>query len=425
MIYDVTIDPNARVYQVESLENASKRNSNTKPSRWDEFVTGQSSANIDFRQIIKVDAGIGKTLALDDDLVIATQNPAAIQCIRWKPDGTENTTITEPIHRLPWMDKKSAVTDLIYDRAMSLYVWITVDGDTFAVQRIKGASETADSTQMLFCGYGFHIAGNTNSQATKAAINARFSLLAVGCASGEILVYHARDYAGNLPLSHKLRAPASLSTTGCITFLAYSPDGYCLFVGFERGWVIWSVYGKMGGNSFVSDPSICRERDEYWLLGTQDGSWIRGGSEILFTTPKDRRLWALELAKNAMTGCFGPANASRMLLHTNSYIMVYRGHDARNLVSVSTDASLWHQAQIPRPYLTNYTPIRCAVISSDGRYVAVAGQRGLAHYSVRSRRWRTFENEKEENSFIVRGGMCWHQHILIAAVETDEDYGVG
>jgi len=64
------------------------------------------------------------------------------------------------------------------------------------------------------------------------------------------------------------------------------------------------------------------------------------------------------------------------------------------------------------------------VISPDGRYVAVAGRRGLAHYSVNSGRWKTFVNESMENEFVVRGGMCWYHHILIVAVETEEEYEI-
>jgi hypothetical protein len=64
------------------------------------------------------------------------------------------------------------------------------------------------------------------------------------------------------------------------------------------------------------------------------------------------------------------------------------------------------------------------VISADGRYVAVAGRRGLAHYSVNSGRWKTFEDPLMENEFTVRGGMCWYQHVLIAAIESSESHEV-
>ena len=104
--------------------------------------------------------------------------------------------------------------------------------------------------------------------------------------------------------------------------------------------------------------------------------------------------------------------------------MVYRGYELPQLQPISADASLWHHVQIPLAFLANQRPLRCAVISSDGRYVALAGRRGLAHYSVSSGRWKTFSDSEVENAFVVRGGMCWYQHILIAAVETNENHEV-
>jgi hypothetical protein len=52
----------------------------------------------------------------------------------------------------------------------------------------------------------------------------------------------------------------------------------------------------------------------------------------------------------------------------------------------------------------------------------VAGRRGLAHYSINSGRWKTFANPEMENEFQVRGGMCWYQHILLAATEINKAY---
>ena len=104
--------------------------------------------------------------------------------------------------------------------------------------------------------------------------------------------------------------------------------------------------------------------------------------------------------------------------------MVYRGNDLPELTSISADSFLWHHVAIPDSYLLNQGPVRSAVISPDGRYIAVAGRRGLAHYSVNSGRWKTFDDSQAENAFSLRGGMCWYQHILIAAVEAGESYEV-
>lgn len=238
-------------------------------------------------------------------------------------------------------------------------------------------------------------------------------------------MYNARDYHGNIPLSHKLQPPSA--SAGKVTFVAWSPDGYCLFAGYENGWATWSVYGKPGSNSFLANRNaVERQPNEEYLLGVKEGSWIANGSEILLLASKgDDRIWSLEFAKSAVTGCFSCVNTARPLLQTNEQLFIYRGYDQDDFTMISHDASaLWHTVQMPAVYLAQNWPIRMAVSSPDGRYVAVAGTKGLAHYSVNSGRWRTFANEQMEQEFVVRGGMCWYQHILIAAVESGDSYEV-
>lgn len=422
--YTIIVDPSARVYQLLRENGHNRRQSNSERLAMEEERRGYPEVNIRFRMVIKVDAGIGKVLALDDELVVATEKPPAVQCIRWSPDNSGSQTSTELLSRMTWIQKKSCVIDMVYDRAMSLAVWITNEGRAYAVQRVAGQHKGSDSPKRLFRGYGFHTPEEEGHAATRAAINARFSLLAIGCANAEIQVYTARDYVGSIPLSHNLESPASILSTGQLNTLAYSPDGYCLFAGYEKGWAIWSVYGKLQGSSFSSDPNMSETNEEDWLQGVYEANWLHAGSNILLTRKDDDQLYLLEMAKSAVTGCFCAANVSRTVLLTNTELMVYRGYDLPFLTTISADASLWHHVQIPPIYLANQRPIRSCVSSPDGRYVAIAGRRGLAHYSVTSGRWKTFEDLQAENAVVVRGGMCWYQHILIAAVESNDYHEV-
>ncbi|EKD12048.1 uncharacterized protein L3040_003174 [Drepanopeziza brunnea f. sp. 'multigermtubi'] len=431
--YTLATDPDARVFKPRFSNHTSghvRRSSNFSGARiqgGDKILWGPGEGggvrevSVRFRMVIKVDAGIGKALALDEELVVATQKPAAVQCIRWTPDSAGNQTSTELFSRMDWLPKKVAVTEMIHDRPMNLSTWITSDGKGYAVQRLPPRKDV-DTPHKLFRGYCFHTPQTQANYATKAAINARFSLIAIGCADGVIQVYTARDYVGNIPASHVHRVSVSGQSSGRITCLSYSPDGYHLFVGYENGWATWSVFGKPGATSFGSDQIISEEHAEGWLEGVKDAAWLGGGSEILIIGQQDDRIWTLEMARSAITGCYASANTSRTLLQTTSDIMVYRGYDLPDLTTISTESSLWHNAQIPATYLLNQWPMRCSVISADGRYVAVAGRRGLVHYSISSGRWKTFENESMENEFQVRGGMCWHQHILVAAIEAGDSF---
>lgn len=438
--YSIATDGESRVYKPHfpSYHNVQRRKqslvANQAGLRPDQFLwgpgegSGVRDVSIRFRMVIKVDAGIESVIALDDELVVATCKPAAVQCIRWTPDSSGNQTRTAILSRMSWVEKKAAIVEMTHDRPMNLVTWITSDGRAYAVQRHQprqdGDQPEDPDAKRLFKGHCFHIPENSKRHAVKAVINARFSLIAVACSDGTICVYSVRDYAGNITLSHTQRLPVSTSAAGAFTALSYSPDGYCLFAGLEKGWCVWSMFGKLGSNSFGAEGAITQQNGEQWLSGVAGASWIGGGSEILIIGQQHEAVWSLEMAKSAVTGCYNEANVFRTVLQTPTGVMIYRGYDLPDLTSISAEPFLWHTARIPAAYILNQWPIRQTVISPDGRYVAVAGRRGLAHYSVNSGRWKTFANEAAENEFQVRGGMCWYQHILVAAVEGNRTHEV-
>ncbi|OHE90979.1 hypothetical protein CORC01_13723 [Colletotrichum orchidophilum] len=437
--YSLAMDSEAQVYKpyFPSYANIQRRRQNhhgqpgsTVP---DQYLWGPGEGqgvrdvSVRFRMVIKVDAGIESALALDDELVVATRKPGAIQCIRWTPDQSGSQTRTEIISRMGWLEKKITIVEMTHDRPMNLSTWTTSDGKVYAVQRLHprdqshGNSQEADPKK-LFKGYCFHTPGRPEESAIKAVINARFSLIAVGCADGCIRVYSARDYAGNIPPSHTHTIPVSTTVSGSLTTLSYSPDGYCLFAGYESGWATWSVYGKPGSNSFSAHDAIIEANGERWISGIGDAVWLGSGSEILITHRMHEAIWLLEMARSAVVGNYNAANLMRTVLQTSTNVMIYRGYDLPDLASISAEPHLWHTTKVPSAYLLEQWPIRHTVISPDGRYVAVAGRRGLAHYSVNSGRWKTFANEAMENEFQVRGSMCWYQHILVAAVEANKSH---
>lgn len=77
--------------------------------------------------------------------------------------------------------------------------------------------------------------------------------------------------------------------------------------------------------------------------------------------------------------------------------------------------------QIPASYVSNNWPVRYACISSDARLLAVAGRRGFTHYNSLSGRWKLFDNENQEQSFRVQGGMLWYGSSLIVATEEEDE----
>lgn len=120
MTYSLATDPNARVYKPtfvnnyhhharqhslpNSVRSGSVGNGGLMPGVGE--GGGVREFSLQFRMVIKVDAGISKVLALEDELMVATVKPAAIQCIRWTPDSTGSQTSAELLSRMPWMQKK-------------------------------------------------------------------------------------------------------------------------------------------------------------------------------------------------------------------------------------------------------------------------------------------------------------------------------
>lgn len=434
LIYSIEVDQNARVYQQHFEQNQARRQSLVR-SFGNDNVAGLCEVIVQLRRAIKVDAGINAILALPSELLIATTKPPAVQCLSLGFDENGLQMSAELLSKMDWIHRKTVIRGMMHNRAMNLSIWIAHDGEAYAVQRqnqmVLERESSADSSnsdktpagsRKLFNGYCFHEPQNENFFATVAAINAKFSLLAVGCQNGELLVYAVRDYMGHIVLSHRIAAIGSPASTGKLTCLTYSPDGYCLFVGFEYGWATWSVFGKAGVSSFTTNRAQSEMNQEGWLSGISNASWTAGGSELLLTSPGDHRIWRLEFSRSSAVGCFSCANLVRALFQTPTELIMYRGHDLPDLTSISGEASLWHHAQYPSIYAHNHGPIRCSLVSQNGRYAAIAGRRGLAHYSVQSGRWKTFANSNEENSFTVRGGMCWFNHVLIAATESDGSY---
>src|SRR5690606_36075451 len=199
----------------------------------------------------------------------------------------------------------------------------------------------------LFRGSCFHLPASVSENAVKAAINARFSLFAVACQTGGIFVYKARDSTGKCPLNHTIK-PLPYET-GQVTFVAWSPDGYALFVGYEKGWAMWSVFGKPGATSFVRDATTAKTNPgDAYLDGLRNGCWLAGGQEILLICEGRSEIWVQEMARSTATGCLSAANIARAMLQTTDKLLIYRGYDQADLSTVSNETSVsWSTVTMP------------------------------------------------------------------------------
>ncbi|GAA5895098.1 Ric1p [Sporobolomyces salmoneus] len=296
--------------------------------------------------------------------------------------------------------------------------------------------------------------------ASTGAFNEKMDLIAIGCENGTISVYslpipplHQPSSSTSLPLSpplysHTHSLLASLSTTSTslspyrVNSLAYSSDGVALAVGWERGWSVWSVFGRLGS---WSTESAMREEgagygvegekgmgfEDHFLGGVKQLFWGPGDTELFVLCPPpvhpkkkphDEQLFVIPLAKSAVTTAHTPDNTKNAFLQMDDRVMVYRGADQPDMSVINPESDVWQHIKIPPSYIAHQYPIRYASISSDARLIAVAGRRGLTHYNALSGRWKLFERDVEEESIEVVGGMSWWGPILIAGTAENGQY---
>lgn len=416
--------------------------------------TGVHEMYIQFKMIVRLDSGMSTAIALDKDLMIATKFPPAIQLVRWDNEAnTDNVTSTSPdnssfsspsghqtrtvvLSHLEWLAEqyndhtnKPIIVNNYWSKSMRLFVWILSDGSVWTVtmndymDRRTSAGSLNGTNSQLFSGNCLHRPKSSKAidgAATCAEINARFSLVAVGCTSGRTYIYNIKDYTGNFSLVRILEPPTPSS--GKINTIACSSDGYGWFVGYETGWAFFSVYGMLNASSFIS--SADQRTKEKWMDGISKAIWSFSGDAI-YLLPKDRgAVWLLDTLRWNTAGNFTQSSSAHTVLFKDSKIMLYRGQDLPDLATIDKDALLWLNVPIPASYIAENWPIKYVSCSSDGNYIAVAGIRGVTHYSLHSGRWKMFVEEDIDKDFTVHGGIVWYGNVLILAVDTGTSHEI-
>jgi len=431
--YSIAFDPNTRVYQIIlQASSAARRRSAEGFRKFNSVETdygvgdgsGLQDVNLRFQMAVKAGRNISKCVAADEEVIIATRDPSAIQCIKWIPDKTHDSKTSQIalLSDFSWWDGNNYIVDMVYDKPMGLYVWADNNGKAYAVQRSRPKKgDSAGVAALSFTGYCFHKPDRAEDRALEVAVNARFSLIAVGCVDACVKIYTAKDYLGNIPPSHELNLPVSIDASGSITFISHTPDGYAVLVGYEKGWAIWSVFGKLGANTFSSGQSVS---NHIWINGMSAAFWAGGGSELFMLDCTGQHICSMNIARASITTCFSMANISQCLLQTTDSLMMQSVNNEVHNNPIDGTVSTWQTCQLPKNYLAHQWPIKCSVISPCGKYMAAAGKRGLVHYSRLSGRWKIFDDFNDENEFTIKGGMCWYRHILVAAVECQGRYQV-
>ncbi|KAI9145750.1 RIC1-domain-containing protein [Paraphysoderma sedebokerense] len=286
-----------------------------------------------------------------------------------------------------------------------------------------------------------------------ATFNSRFNLVTVGARDGNVYTYSIDTFSIDrfvpqstsafpdksdlwFKFSHILKLTEQGSgyethQLGTVSSLAYTWDGYALAVCWPGyGMAVFSVFGRklitLNKNTVKEELSSPRDsKPGIKLEGYFDGVlhlfWGPGCYELYLLPTSARistindQLYVLPFARSGLTTANTLDNVRNPFLITEDRLFLYIGNH-RELDTMKENVLLWHVIPLPPVYISENWPIKYSVVSQDGRYLAVAGKRGFAHYSVESGRWKLFGNSQQEKDVLCRG-LVWYKNILIAAIQ--------
>ncbi|KAJ4499107.1 RIC1-domain-containing protein [Lentinula lateritia] len=267
-------------------------------------------------------------------------------------------------------------------------------------------------------------------RAVRTAINAKFSLIAVGMLGGGIQYTTFPADEGAVPTSQQIEIHNPFNRrTGPVCSMEWSSDGYVLAVGWQHGWGLFSVGGRCLVSGFGVEDVDEQKFQDTFMNGVVDLFWAPGNFElIVLAQPSlksiDEQLFVIPFAKSATTGQHSPDNTRYAFLQLEDRALVYRGADQPDISIINPESDVWQHIKVPQGYLAANWPIRYSSLSSDGRLIAIAGRRGLVHYSASSGRWKLFTDPVQEQAFSVQGGLLWFHHVLVAAVEVSKTHQI-
>lgn len=360
--------------------------------------------HLPLRHALHVDPGMTAIAPLGPHVFVATRTPAAVQLLPWP--GTKDATAPPVLLRdLPWIDE-APIVHAEHSYATDLSAWLTSDGCAYVVS--------------LTDAWRGALAYRGDAQPVTTAVNARFSLLALGLDDGRIALFEFQTSTQTPLLTRELTLPHTIGSPGAVRTLSWTPDGHALAVGWDHGWALWSPFGRLLAHSFRDDwASTTRTFRDDFAFGVQSMFWGLGGTELFLlpTNPRDVWVHVLPLVKSASTLHMAPNEAGAALLLDNDSAYVYRGLEQSEAGLLAPGSDAWRRVALPPSYAAAQWPIQYATLSADGCFLAVAGRHGLAHYSSASGHWKTYENAAQAQAFRVRGGLAWFQHVLIAACD--------
>lgn len=390
LVYDLCEDPDegARVYRTLG-------------------GNGIPRITLQHRQNIRVEAGVQALCATEHELVISTKKPPMIQTLKWRKGGGSVQADYAPLSSLAFLHSAGhqgptqRIVEMMYSVLHDVYVWLTNAGHAYLVHRSDGNWK----------GTLLHKAPSAEEQAVLAAFNSATSTVSISLANNQILMYDL-----NAPNQRReVHAVEKGSGGGSIRSLMYSTDGLTLLVCAENGWALRSVSGHEIHSSREVPQVDSRSRpDTSAVQATREitGSsfepqelrcaiWIRGSYSCLVLPIDEDTLMVRNFC----------ISSDLVLRHPRR--LQYHGSSERSELADSSLTNITLPVNVDA-----FAPLLYAGRSSCGRFIAVGGRFGLAHYSVSSKLWKTHANYEDMMDMSLTAAPVWYHHLLIVSVRT-------
>ncbi|KAH9937401.1 RIC1-domain-containing protein [Fomitopsis serialis] len=476
VIVTVDYDPQEIPYQPPQLAPSAQRHFLPGPGEALPF----QSIGLHLEGVVRLEGTLLSVLPRNGYILFTTKSPSTVQRIPWPGmQSAEDQCATWYLNDedFPWLvDSDVCVTKMVYSKATGIETWVTSDGRAYLVQldsseadypRDSLSNASQDSQQLQ--------SRRDSQESTREHPEARWQgtcihnvepprwvqkrrrqdpgelrdgeypydeprrVMTVGMNTGFLSLppwdcgayrISLRGRPSSNPQVLQIPNMYAREGTGPVLSMEWSSDGYVLAVGWEKGWAIWSVGGRCLAWGFGVEYEVDPEKfQDSFMYGVTDLFWAPGNFELVVLAKPapdktDGQLFVIPFAKSATTGQHSPDNTQYAFLQMDDRVLVYRGADQPDMSVINPESDVWQHVKIPHAYLSANWPIRYSALSADGRLIAVAGRRGLAHYSTTSGRWKLFADDLQEHAFAVKGGLLWFHHVLIAAVDVANSYQI-
>ncbi|KAJ3925643.1 MAG: hypothetical protein NXY57DRAFT_1043933, partial [Lentinula lateritia] len=383
-----------------------------------------SSVSLQFEGVIRVEGTLISVSPRKQSVMFSTQNPPAIQQIPWPAseevgergsDEEEYGTRRRKLDNYDqwiindgdfgWLvEPEVTISQILHDRSTGVESWIASDGRAYinylVIPRMLQTSTCPKTTNFkrksltipVFpdgqrnvwigtCIHDFETSRWVQKQrrvepeehgsvyfeprrAVRLAINAKFSLIAVGMLGGGIQYTTFPVDEGAVPTSQQIEIhnPSSRQT-GPVYSMEWSSDGYVLAVGWQHGRGLFSVGGRCLVSGFGVEDVDEQNFQDTFMNGVLNLFWAPGNFELIVLAPPsmkfhqsltfriaiDGQLFVIPFVKSATTGQHSPDNTRYAFLQLEDCALVYRGADQPDISIINPESDVWQHIKANFP----------------------------------------------------------------------------